>query len=183
MAGDLPDYTKLISVNVEIPEVEVGPVNVGRYIAAPSDLPDGTRTPVLTDVKGRLIIVQYEKDRTITDGQIKPKPKGGILEKGSVTTTAAYATVATHTVTNLKTFQLAKILVTCNEDVMYQLRWAGAVISAEVYVSGGLPFTDWFPWDYKEMTGDGAKAFDIQVKYPTGGSAGTCHAEIVGEEV
>jgi hypothetical protein len=65
MAGDLPDYTKLISVNVEIPEVEVGPVNVGRYAAAPSDLPDGTRTPVLTDVKGRLIIVQYEKDRTV----------------------------------------------------------------------------------------------------------------------
>jgi len=138
----------------------------------PSDLPDYTKY-----ITQNVVIPAAEQ------GPVIPRPKGGILAKGSVTTTAAYQTVASRTVTNLKTFQLAKILVSCDEDVMYQLRWAGVVISAEVYVSGGLPFTDWFPWDYKEMTGDGAKAFDIQVKYPSGGSAGTCHAEIVGEEV
>lgn len=227
MPSDLPDYTRLISVNVEIPEVEVGPVNVGWYKAAPADLPDGTRGPLLTDVKGRLIIVQYEKDRTVetasgkfvrvkgpatdevpatvetasgkyvrvkghasdevpvtfSDQEIIPRPKGGILAKGSVTTTAAYQTVATHTVTTGKTFQLAKILVSCDEDFLYKLRWNGTDISVEVYVSGAVPFTDWFPWNYYSMPGDGAKAFDVQAKYPTGGSAGTCQVEIVGEEV
>jgi len=49
----------MIAVNVDIPEVEVGPVNVGIYYSAPADLPDGTRTPLLTDVKGRPIIVVY----------------------------------------------------------------------------------------------------------------------------
>jgi len=65
MIKDLPDYTKLISVNVEIPEIDVGPVNVGYYKVAPADLPDGTRTALITDVKGRLIVVQQEKDRTV----------------------------------------------------------------------------------------------------------------------
>ena len=117
------------------------------------------------------------------EGEIIPRPKGGVLEKGSVTTTGNYQTVASRVVTDGTDFQLAKIVVSCPEDVMYRLRWDGAVISAEVYVSGGIPFTDWFPWDYYDMEGDGSKAFDIQVKYPSGGSAGTCHTEIVGEEV
>jgi hypothetical protein len=112
-----------------------------------------------------------------------PRPKGGVLAKGSVTTAAAYATIASRTVTSEKEFQLAKILISCDEDVMYKLRWNEDDISAEVYVSAGIPFTDWFPWDYYTMLGDGSKAFDIQVKYPSGGSAGTCYAEIVGEEV
>jgi len=204
VGGDLPDYTRMIAVNVDIPEVEVGPVNVGIYYSAPADLPDETRTPVLTDVKGRLVVVQLEKDRTVetaagkfvrvkgyatdvvpvslTDQEIIPRPKGGILEKGSATTTDTYATVASVTVTIGKQFQLAKIIVSCPEDVMYQLVWDGSAISAEVYVSGKIPFTDWFPWDYYEMIGDGTKTFEIQVKYPSGGTAGTCHAEIVGEE-
>jgi len=116
-------------------------------------------------------------------GPVIPRPKGGVLEKGSVTTTGSYQTVASRVVTNLLKFQLAKIIISCPEDVMYQLRWDGTVISAEVYVMGKIPFTDWFPWNYKEMVGNGVKTFDIQVKYPTGGIAGTCHAEIVGEEV
>jgi len=204
MPGDLPDYTRLITVNVEIPEVQIGAVNVGRYAVSPADLPDGTRTPVLTDIKGHLIVVQYQKDRTVetaagkyvrvkghasdevpvtlTDQEIIPRPKGGVLAKGSVTTTGTYQNVATRTVTNLKTFQLAKILVSCPEDIMFQLVWDGSAISAEVYVSGKIPFVDWFPWNYKEMLGDGAKAFAVQAKYPSGGTAGTCHAEIVGEE-
>lgn len=111
------------------------------------------------------------------------RPKGGVLEKGSITTTGSYQTVASRVVTNGKTLQLAKIIVSCDEDVIYKLRWDGTDISAEIYVSGGIPFTDWFPWDYYAMAGDGAKAFDIQAKFPSGGSAGTCHAEIVGEEV
>jgi len=138
MVSDLPDYTRYIAFNVNIPDVQIGPVI--------------------------------------------PRPKGGILEKGSITTTANYQTVATRTVTDEKTFQLAKILVSCNKDIQYKLRWNETDISAEVYVPGTIPFTDWFPWNYYEMIGDGAKAFDIQAKFPTGGEAGTCEAEIVGEE-
>lgn len=137
------------------------------------DLPDYTQyvTPITVEVpEGR-------------ESEVIARPKGSVLEKGSVTTSASYQTVASHVVTDGATFQLAKILVSCDEDVMYQLRWDGTVISPEVYVSAGIPLTDWFPWDYYEMEGDGSKAFDIQVKYPSGGSAGTCHAEIVGEEV
>jgi len=112
-----------------------------------------------------------------------PRPKGGVLEKGSVTTTGTFQTVASRVVTDGRTFQLAKILVSADEDVIYKLRWNGTDISAEVYVTAKLPFTDWFPWDYYTMLGDGIKVFDIQVKYPDGGSEGTCFCEIVGEEV
>lgn len=111
------------------------------------------------------------------------RPKGGVLVKGSATTTAAYATVAEYTVPTDYKLELAKILVSCPNDVMYQLLWNGTVISPEVYVAGKVPFTDWFPWEYKYMRGDGSKKFQLQVKYPTGGAAATCHAEIIGEYV
>jgi len=78
---------------------------------------------------------------------------------------------------------LAKILVSCAEDVMYKLQWNGVDITAEVYVSGKIPWTDWFPWEYYSMIGDGVKKLEILVKYPTGGAAETCYAEIVGEEI
>ena len=115
--------------------------------------------------------------------EIIPRPKGGILEKDSATTTATYAAVVSRIVTDGLTFQLAKIVVSCPEDVMFKLMWADAIIGAEVYVSGKIPFVDWFPWDYHSMVGDGTKKLEIMVKYPSGGSAATCHAEIVGEEV
>lgn len=118
-----------------------------------------------------------------TISEVVPLPKGGIIVKGSVTTTDTYQTIASYTVTSLKTFKLTKILVSCDQDVMYQLRWAGIAISAEVLVMAKIPFTDWFPYDYYTMLGDGLKEVDIQVKYPSGGSAGTCHAEILGQEM
>ena len=114
---------------------------------------------------------------------IIPRPKGGILEKGSVTTTSSYKTVASRTVTDGKELQLAKILVSCDKDVQYKLVWDGSDISAEVIVTANIPFTDWYPWDYYTMEGDGAKQLLLQAKYPTGGAAGTCYGEIVGEEV
>jgi len=122
----------------------------------------------------------------IPEGQeqkIIPRPRGGILEKGSITTTGSYQAVASRTVTNGKSFQLAKILVSCDKDIMFKLVWDGSDIGAEVIVPGGIPFTDWFPWDYYAMNGDGSKKLEIQAKYPSGGSAGTCFCEIVGEEV
>ena len=183
MPTDLPDYTSYITITTEIPEEETGPVNVGMYKATLVDLEDLERTPLITDIKGRLLVYVAQPTPGTLQAEVIARPKGGILEKNSVTTTDTYATVATRTVTDGKTFQLAKVLVSCPEDVMFKIRWDGDDIGAEVYVTGGIPFTDWFPWDYYEMAGDGAKAVDIQVKYPTDGAAATCHAELVGEEV
>ena len=115
--------------------------------------------------------------------EVLARPMGGVLDVDSVTTTAAYATVASYKPPNNYRLELSKILVSCPEDVMYQLWWGGEAFGAEVYVTGGIPFTDWFPWNYKYMEGDGTKEFELKVKYPTGGAAAVCHAEVVGEEM
>ena len=137
--SDLPDYTRMIAVNVDIA------VEAPFYVI--------------------------------------PRPMGGKIAKGNITTTDSYQTVAELTVTNAKTFQLAKILISCDQDIMYKIRWNGTDISTEVYVPAGTPFTDWFPWDYYTMLGDGTKKIDVRAKYPSGGYGGTCYAEINGEEV
>lgn len=137
-------------------------------------LPDYTRSIVVS-------VTVDEPD--LANLPVIPRPKGGVIGKGDITTAADYATVAEVVITNGKQFQLTKILISCTEDVQYKLVWDTTTISAEVIVPADTPFTDWFPWDYYLMLGDGSKKFKIQAKYPTGGSAGTCHAEFNGEEV
>ena len=56
MSPGLPKFTRYMNVNVQIPEAEAGPVNVGRYLSVPTDLTDKERGPLLVDVKGRLIV-------------------------------------------------------------------------------------------------------------------------------
>ena len=136
--GDLPDYVRFMTINVEVPASEQAPVI--------------------------------------------PRPKGGSKAKGSVTTTANYQEVCSITPVNGKALQLAKSLVSCDQDVMYKLQWNGVDIGPEIYVPGTFPFTDWYPWDYETMSGDGAKKLALLAKYPTGGAAGTCYGELVGEE-
>ena len=139
MVSDLPDYTKMIAVNVDI------------------------------SVESPFYVI--------------PKPMGGKIAKGNITTTGSYQTVAELAITTAKTFQLTKILISCDQDIMYKIRWNGTDISTEVIVPANIPFTDWFPWNYYTMLGNGTKKIDIQAKYPTDGYGGTCYAEINGEEV
>ncbi|MCW4048767.1 MAG: hypothetical protein NWE89_03420 [Candidatus Bathyarchaeota archaeon] len=119
--------------------------------------------------------------------EVIARPKGKVLESGDVTFTgaaAAWQLVADHTPDDGDRFELTKILVSCEDAAVYQLRWGGAVIGAEeVYVTGGIPFTDWFPWNYHEMEGDGSLAFELYVIDPSDASTATCYAEIVGEDV
>jgi len=122
--------------------------------------------------------------------EVIARPKGGVRIIANALTTGAWTVlgagtdnVAEYIVPDDWKFELAKILVSCPEDVMYRLRWGTSVISPEVFVTGGIPFTDWFPWDYEHMRGDGTKTFNIQVRYPAGGVEAMCHAEIVGEYV
>jgi hypothetical protein len=113
--------------------------------------------------------------------RVIPKPTGDKKAKGSVTTTVAYQTVAEYTVTKNKTFHLAKITVSCKADVWVKVRWAGEDVSIEYLVSGGIPFTDWFPWNWHPMVGDGSKKVDIQARYDT--AEATVYTELCGEEV
>jgi len=115
--------------------------------------------------------------------RVIPKPTGEKSAKGSISTTDSYQTVCELTVTRDKTFHPCKLTVSCDQDVMVKIRFDGEDISIEYYVTAGLPFTDWYPWDWNPCVGDGTKKVDVQAKYPTGGSAGTCYAEICGEEV
>jgi len=113
----------------------------------------------------------------------RPKGMEPVRKMDKIDTTANYQTVVEYTPPENYKLELTKILISCPEDVMYQLLWDGGVISAEVYVTGGIPFTDWFPWEYKQMWSHGDEKFEIQVKYPTGGATAECHAEMVGEYV
>lgn len=181
MAGDLPDYHEYV---VEAPDIVVPdarPYDVAEYDSAPADIPDGDRAPLLIDIKGRLYVVQHEKDRTISSGQISVRPTGGVLEKGSVASAAAYATVASRVVTDGKEFQLSKIVVSAVKAAWVKYRWDASDISCERLLDDKTILIEHFPWDYYEMEGDGAKAFDVQTKYET--ASGTVNVEIVGEEV
>jgi len=202
--SDLPDYHSYVTpVTVNIPPGEAPESRVAKYQTAPADLPDGSLAYLLTDVKGRLIVVQYAKDRTVetaagkfvrvkghatdevpvslTGQEIIVRPKGGILAKGSITSAAAYATVASRIVTSGKQFQLSKIVVSASKAAWVKYRWNAADISAERLLDDKTLLLEHFPWDYYEMLGDGTKAFDVRAKYDS--EAGTVNVEVVGEEV
>ena len=122
--------------------------------------------------------------------RVVPKPTGPIVAKGSLASpTTDYATVAKYVVTDKKRFQLAKIAVSCAEDIIVQLFWGGEALSIPYYVMAKLPFTDWFPIDYYMVTheeylkGNGKSELELKAKIPSGGTASEVNAEIVGEEV
>ena len=119
----------------------------------------------------------------LSPSEVIPKPLATTKAKGSDVTDVDYATIVEIIVTKDKTFHLAKVVVSCPEDVMFKLLWNGEDVSIEYYVMGKLPFTDWFPSGWNPCVGDGVKKFELQAKYPSGGTAGTVHAEICGEEV
>jgi len=119
----------------------------------------------------------------LSPSEVIPKPVGTTKAKGSATTTSDYATIAEIVVTKDKTFHLAKVVVSCPEDVVFKLVWDGEDISVEYCVMGKLPFTDWFPWGWHPCKGDGTKKFEVQAKYPSGGTAATAYCELSGEEV
>jgi len=181
--ADLPDYTRYIAVNVEIPPSESGPTYVGKYQAAPADLPDGQLAPLLFDIKGRLYTRIYGELEGITNAiRAIPKPEGAIPTKGSLpATSGTYQDVVAYIVTNGKTFHLSKIAVSCDQDSWVKILMAGVDKSIEYLVSAGIPFTDWFPWDWNNLLGDGAKQVKIQAKQKT--TSGIVYGEIVGEEV
>ena len=106
-------------------------------------------------------------------------PKGDKVDKGSGTTTAVYAVIASRTPTSGKTYIVAKVVVTCQYDSYIQYFWNGAAVSEERLVNVGM--IEHFNYGTYSMVGDGAKAFQVKAKYYS--QAGTVYVEVNGEEV
>lgn len=117
----------------------------------------------------------------IEQAPVIPRPKGGVLEKDSATTTDSYATIASRTVTDGYEFQVSRIIISTEYASWVKLRWDGTDISCEMLLDDRSILILHFPWDYYDIDGDGTKIFDVQAKYYD--SAGTINVEIVGEEV
>lgn len=113
-----------------------------------------------------------------------PRPKGDVTLRGSATTTSDFAVVGDckRVIDQGKTFEIAKIALSCDEDIVGKITFGGEDISIEYKVVGRVPITDWFPKDDKVCVGDGTKELRVEGKYPSGGAAGDLHAELVGEE-
>ena len=170
--------------------LEVLQAIAGKPPAAPAAPPTIVLPPGTTELIER--ITREVTTQTISEireviREVIPKPIGAVRDYGSVTTTSSYVTVAKIKPRQGTKFKLTKIIVSCPEDVLCKLRWAGQDLGPEVYVMAKLPFTDWFPYgfktkDGKDLTGDGSQLIELQVKYPSGGTAATCFGEISGDE-
>lgn len=120
--------------------------------------------------------------------KVIPKPLGSIRKFGKIVTSDTFKTVAEYTPERGKRFHLTKIVVSCPEDVEAQVFWMNKPLTVIYNIMGKIPFTDWYPWDYrthpelKEIIGDGASKIELKVRYPSGGVAAECYGEIVGEE-
>jgi len=106
-------------------------------------------------------------------------PKGGVKAPGSITTTAEYRSVASHTVAADRRFQLSKVAISAEKGSWVRFRWNGEPISSERFLDDRSTLVEHFPWDYHEMVGPGT--FEVQAKYHV--ESGVLTAEIVGEEV
>jgi len=119
--------------------------------------------------------------------EVIPKPTGALRHYASLTTTSSYQTVAKIKPHQGMKFKLTKIIVSCSEDVMFQLYWQKQDLGPETFVMAKLPFTDWYPYGYrtkedKDLVGDGSAEIELKVKYPSGGTAATCYGELSGDE-
>jgi len=110
------------------------------------------------------------------------KPSGKISVSNSVVTTGEFQTAVEYTPSAGKRFMLTKIVVSCWQEVEAQIFWADEPITPIYEISGGIPFTDWFPYDYKNIIGDGVSKVELKVRFPEGGVSAKCYCEIVGEE-
>jgi hypothetical protein len=115
-------------------------------------------------------------------------PRGTVRAFADITTGASFADVVIYTPTQGKTFNLTKIVASCNSGFEVQLYWKGHAITVIYKQMGGSVLTDWFPAGYSDITltpivGDGTSKLELMGRYPSGGTADDLWGEIVGEEV
>lgn len=114
-------------------------------------------------------------------------PKCTTRAFGDITTTGAWEPIVAYTVSQGKTFRLAKIVASCNSAYEVQLYWKGKPITPIYKQPSAGVLTDWFPYGYADVTlapiiGDGQSLLQLMGRYPSGGSADDLWGEIVGEE-
>jgi len=128
------------------------------------------------------VTVQYVLIPPEEFARIVPVPRGDIVKRGTLDpTTDIYQDVVSYVVTSGKKFHLCKIVVSVTQATWIRIMWDTEQIYPDVLVGRGVPYTDFFPWDWIPLTGVGIKAIKIQAKYDA--IAGRVDAEIVGEEV
>jgi len=163
---------------------EMSPDKILSGIAIRSEVGDFYVDKVVLGIASEVMTGTVEVTQATAESlqaELRPRPKGGILETGSETTTDTYATIASVTVTDDKDFQLSKVVVSVEYATWIKYRWAAADISCERLMDEKTILLEHFPWDYEEMEGDGAKAFDVQAKWYE--EEGIVNVESVGEEV
>mgnify|MGYP000058807390 CR=1 FL=1 len=174
----MSELNEIKTILLEILEV------MRRYTGVTPAPPAPAPTPTYpADIWARILNTLESIKTLLEKGYVIARPMGGIRVSDSITTTSSYQTVVEYKITPDAVFHLTKILVSCDQDVLFKIVWNDKDISPEIYVKAGVPFTDWYPWlwpdENRPLKGGTIK---IQAKYPSGGSAGTCYAEIVGEE-
>lgn len=115
--------------------------------------------------------------------EVVARPKGNkrAYNTDAITTNGDYAKVCEIVVAKDKTFDLAYFSCGCDEDIWIKLHWDGSKITPEIPVMAKTFPQFWVPSEYKKVTGDGTKKFELYVKQIT--ASGSAFGEIVGEEV
>lgn len=108
------------------------------------------------------------------------RPAGDILRPGTLATGAAYANVLSYTVTNGRTLQLSRVLISTPKASYIRFRFNGVQFGVERYMSDGAILIEHFPYNYYPMLGNGVMTFEIQARQDTASS--TVQGEFSGEE-
>lgn len=142
------------------------------------DLPDWTN-------EVHVIIATAEEPSSIVDiglASIIPLPKGDIEEKGTgiATNTSTYVSVVSRTITDEKTYHLAKITMPLTNAHLLKVIVAGTDIQ-RFYGSKEGSFVMFFIYGEITLLGDGSKKVDIQAKAVSTGE--TVYANMYGMEV
>ena len=189
-----PLLAKLAEIEARREKIDSEMLSVLRTIAARLGVVEVIIPPAppltLEDLIAKLDELGRKIDTLIEETKkVIPKPAGPIRAFDKKTTTSTFATIAELTPAAGKTFHLTKIVVSCLEDVEAQLFFKDKELTVIYKIMGKLPFTDWFPFDYRThpdlrpIIGDGTSKIELKARYPSGGTAAECYAEIIGEEV
>lgn len=112
--------------------------------------------------------------------EVIAEPTGNIeaIGTGVLTNTTDYVEVVAYTITEGKTFHLAKIKVPCEYS-----HWLRLTVGDTVYPPDIVPdettFIDWFPWS-EGVLGDGTKKISIEALAVATGE--TLYGTIWGQE-
>jgi len=111
---------------------------------------------------------------------IIPRPRCSLRAFGCTAVDSKdFYVIASITVPSGRRLHLTKIVASADDDVMIKIAFGGQDITGVYYVSGSTVLTDWFPYGWNPLTGDGSKQVAVLAK-ASFTSANVC-ADICGE--